>query len=125
MHELSVTQSIVDSVLGEMNARGLERVGAVHLKLGRMTTFVPDCVKFYYDALTADTALAGSELIIEEVNVTGCCNNCGAELEFEEPFFICPECGSVDIEVLTGREILINALEVPDEGDIRVGNKGR
>lgn len=125
MHELSVTQSIVDSVLEEMNDRGLERVSAVYLKLGRMTTFVPDCVKFYYDALTADTRLAGSELVIEEIDVTGRCNNCAAELEFDEPFFVCPECGSVDIEISTGREMLIDALEVPDEGDVRVGDKGR
>jgi hydrogenase nickel incorporation protein HypA/HybF len=125
VHELSVTQSIVDSVLEEMNARGLERIGAVHLKLGRMTTFVPDCVKFYYDALTADTPLAGSELVIEEIDVTGRCNNCGAGLEFDEPFFVCPECGSVDIEILSGREILIDALEVPDEREVGIGDKGR
>lgn len=125
MHELSVTQSIVDSVLEEMNDRGLERIGAVHLKLGRMTTFVPDCVKFYYDALTADTPLEGSDLVIEEIDVAGRCNNCGVGLEFDEPFFVCPECGSVDIEILSGREILIDALEVPDGGDVRVGDKGR
>jgi hydrogenase nickel incorporation protein HypA/HybF len=125
VHELSVTQSIVDSVLEEMSDRGLERIGAVHLKLGRMTTFVPDCVKFYYDALTADTPLAGSDLVIEEIDVTGRCNGCGAGLEFEEPFFVCPECGSVDIEILSGREILIDALEVPDEREVGIGDKGR
>jgi len=125
VHELSVTQRIVDSVLEEMDERGLERIGAVHLKLGRMTTFVPDCVKFYYEVLTADTPLAGSELVIEEINVTGRCNNCGAELEFDEPFFVCPECGSVDIEILSGREILIDALEVPDEREVGIGDKGR
>jgi hydrogenase nickel incorporation protein HypA/HybF len=125
VHELSVTQSIVESVLKEMDDRGLERIGAVHLKLGRMTTFVPDCVKFYYDALTADTPLAGSDLIIEEIDVTGRCNNCGAGLEFDEPFFVCPECGSVDIEILSGREILIDALEVPDEREVGIGDKGR
>lgn len=120
MHELAVTQGIVDSVLEEMDRRGLERVDAVHLKLGRMTTFVPDCIKFYYEALTVDTPLKGSDIIVEEISVTGRCENCGREIEFEEPFFICPECGSVDIDVMTGREILIDCLEVPDEGEVTV-----
>ena len=123
MHELPVTQSIVESVIEEMNRLGLERVGAVHLKLGRMTTFVPDCIKFYYEALTVGTRLEGSELVIEEINVAGRCNNCGRELTFDEPFFICPECGSVDVEITSGRELMIDSLDVPDEGEIRVGDK--
>jgi hydrogenase nickel incorporation protein HypA/HybF len=122
VHELAVTQSIVDSVTEEMDRRGLERVQAVHLKLGRMTTFVPDCIKFYYEALTVDTPLEGSDIIVDEIDVTGRCGNCGLEIEFEEPFFICPECGSVDIDVITGREILVDCLEVPDEGEVTVGD---
>jgi hydrogenase nickel incorporation protein HypA/HybF len=125
VHELPVTQSIVESVIEEMNSLRLERVGAVHLKLGRMTTFVPDCIKFYYEALIANTPLEGSRLIIEEIDVTGRCNSCCRQLAFDEPFFICPECGSVDIEIISGQELLIDTLEVPDEGEVRVGDKGR
>lgn len=125
MHELPVTQSIVESVIDEMNSLRLERVGAVYLKLGRMTTFVPDCIKFYYEALIANTPLEGSRLIIEEIDVTGRCNNCNRQLTFDEPFFICPVCGSVDIGIISGQELLIDTLEVPDEREARVGDKSR
>ena len=105
-----------------MERLGLARVVAVHLKLGRMTTFVPKSIAFYYEALIVDTPLAGSQIIIEEIDVTGRCNNCGHEIAFKEPIFICDDCGSVDIEILTGRELVIESLEIPDEGEDKIGD---
>lgn len=115
MHELDVTQSIVEALLDEMDRRNLKSIAVVNMRCGRLTTFVPDSIRFYYDSLTKGTPLEGSELDIEDVPVKGKCNNCGAPLELEEPIFICVECGSSDLQITSGRELEITSIKVEDE----------
>ena len=111
MHELNVTQSIVDAVLDEMTQRNLDSIAVVHMRCGRLTTFVPDSIRFYYDSLTKGTKLEGSKLDIENVPVEGKCNACGAQLELADPVFLCGKCGSPDLDVVSGRELEITSIE--------------
>ena len=119
MHELDVTQSIVDALLDEMKRRDLDSIAVVNMRCGRLTTFVPDSIRFYYDSLVKGTPLEGSELNIEDVPVKGKCNGCGAALELDEPIFLCTECGSPDLDITSGRELEITSIEVEDEIDAR------
>jgi len=115
MHELAVVQALVDEVLREVARLGVGgRVAAVHLKLGKLTTFVPAAVTFYFDALAAGTPLEGAGLVIEEVPVAGTCRACGAPITVEELPFICRFCGSPDLEITAGRELVVDALEIRD-----------
>lgn len=118
MHELPVTQSLVEQVRAEAERLGVAgRVAAVHLRLGALTTFVPAAMTFYFEALTKDTELEGVELSIEEVPVAGKCGRCGETLALEAPPFLCAVCGSPDLEIVSGRELVIESLEVRDEGE--------
>lgn len=118
MHELGVVQSLVEQLSAEVERLGVGgRVRKVHLKLGALTTFVPEAMTFYYDALTPGTPLEGSALAVEEVGVTGACRACGRPFALEAPPFVCPHCGAPDIDVQTGRELLINTIDVADEDE--------
>jgi hydrogenase nickel incorporation protein HypA/HybF len=117
VHELSVTQSLVEQVRAEAERLGVVgRVVAVHLKLGALTTFVPAAMTFYFEALTKDTELEGVELDIEEIPVAGKCGRCGATLALEAPPFLCAACGSPDLEIVSGRELMIDSFEVRENG---------
>jgi hydrogenase nickel incorporation protein HypA/HybF len=115
MHELGVTQSIVDALLEEMARRNLGSIAVVNMRCGRLTTFVPDSIRFYYDSLIGGTKLEGSELNIEDVPVKGTCNNCNTPLELDEPIFLCAKCGSPDLEITSGRELEITSIEIEDD----------
>ncbi len=91
------------------------RVTVVHLKLGALTTFVAEAMTFYFDALTKGTALESARLEVEEVPVLGRCRGCGEKLTFEVLPFVCAVCGSPELEITSGRELLIDSLEVRDE----------
>jgi hydrogenase nickel incorporation protein HypA/HybF len=114
MHELDVTQSIVDALLEEMARRGLDNIAVVNMRCGRLTTFVPDSIRFYYESLTKDTKLEGSVLNIEDVPVKGECNACGTPFALEEPVFLCVKCGSPDLNIISGRELEITSIGVED-----------
>ncbi|MEP9385453.1 hydrogenase maturation nickel metallochaperone HypA [Nocardioides sp. KR10-350] len=67
MHELSLTESLVDVVeerlAGDLAGR---TVVTVHLRVGREAGVMADAMAFCWDVVTAATPLAGSRLEIEE-----------------------------------------------------------
>ena len=109
MHELSITQSVVE--ICEQNAGG-RRVLAVTLELGALSGCVPDAVEFCFEACTRGTLLEGAKLIIERVEPKGACRNCKAEFPVSAYYDSCPSCGGFTVELLRGEELRVKELEV-------------
>ncbi|MBR7827047.1 hydrogenase maturation nickel metallochaperone HypA [Actinospica sp. MGRD01-02] len=108
MHELAITQSIVDAITDRV---GDERVSVVHLEIGALAGIVPDSVCFCFDLVSEGTGLAGAELEISRPQGRSRCRECGSEFEHEDPIAAC-RCGGVDLDVLSGRELRIVSVEV-------------
>ena len=64
MHELGITQDLVDLVAERTVGR---RVVAVNVRVGDAAGIVPDAMAFAFDVVTYQTALEGARLVIEEV----------------------------------------------------------
>ena len=64
--------------------------------------------------MTENTPLHGAELEFNVVPTVVRCNGCGAEFEFAELIFICPECGGGDTGIISGRELFVESIEVAD-----------
>ena len=112
MHELSIADAMV--AVAERQAAG-RRVFAVDVTVGALRQVVPAALEFAFEVVTQDTALEGAELRIETVPATGRCADCGATTEFERFPFACAACGSVDVELSGGEELLVESIEVDDE----------
>jgi hydrogenase nickel incorporation protein HypA/HybF len=113
MHEASIALSIINAVeqqLAEGKIAG--RVETVSIRVGRLTAVVPDNLKFLFGVLSEDTPLAGSSLDITMVPVRGRCRTCGISAELEKLCFLCSGCGSPDLELTSGRELELTAVEV-------------
>ncbi|MEP7121196.1 MAG: hydrogenase maturation nickel metallochaperone HypA [Byssovorax sp.] len=108
MHELSITQSIVETVCER--AAGA-RVLRIVLVIGKLSLVLPDAVRFCFDVCVEDTPLAGAELQIVEPPGVARCRACGAEFEIERPFARCG-CGGTDLDWLSGEELLIREMEI-------------
>ena len=108
MHELSITQSLIEAVLDRTGDR---TVTAVNLKVGPLSGVLPDAMRFCFDVASAGTPLAGARLMIDEPRGRARCRNCGEEFELADLILLCP-CGSADVEVLSGRELMLMSVEV-------------
>lgn len=108
MHELSITQSIVDSVTARVDG---ERVHRVTLVIGRLSGVVADSVRFCFEVCTQGTALEGAELEIIEVPGRALCRTCHDEMELPDLIPLCP-CGSAEVDIVGGRELTIKQVEV-------------
>ena len=108
MHELSITQSVVDAVLEKTGDRS---VTMVRVKVGRLAGVVPDAMMFCFDLVTAGTTLEGARLEIEQPPGRAHCRTCGDDFGLTSLILLCP-CGSAEVEVITGRELQVSSVEV-------------
>ena len=114
MHELSLCKSIVDTVLEQMKKHDLPRGSLLSTKInvGAMRQIVSEQMQFAYGVLTKNTIAAGSELDITVLPVIIKCNACGWKGQTDTIMAYCPECFSVDVIMLQGKELTLEKLEV-------------
>ena len=113
MHEISVAASLIEIVLDTAKSNNAGKVTKVFVKIGRLAGIEKDALFFAYDAIKDEYELIkDSEMIIDDVLITGKCNKCGKTDTYDEMFFACSSCGSFEVELLTGEEMSITEIEV-------------
>ena len=116
MHEMGIALQIVEIATASLPADlGAARVAAVNLKIGKLAAVVPESLRFCFDVAVKDTPLAGARLVIEELAVVARCKECNAQWTIDEPVFTCKTCQSGSLEILSGRELDIESIEVVEE----------
>jgi len=118
VHELSIAEAIV--AIASRHAQG-RRVYRVELKVGHLRQVVPSALAFAFELLTDGTALAGAELVIEDVPARGHCRACGAETTMRDFPLRCAACGGVDVAVVAGEELEVDALELEERAEMTIG----
>ena len=111
MHELALTQAIVEAVLQRAEEAGGRRVARVVVQIGRLTAVLPAAVHFCFELCAEDTLLAGAALVIEQPPGTARCRSCGAQVAIEDLLSLC-SCGSSDLAWLSGHELQIREMEM-------------
>ena len=111
MHELSVTQGLLEIVLDEASKHSISKVRLVKLRIGELSGIEPSSLTFCFELLTKDTLAEGADLEIEVVPIKRKCPNCLKVFETDHFSFVCPACSSVNTELITGRELYVEHIE--------------
>jgi hydrogenase nickel incorporation protein HypA/HybF len=112
MHELAITQSMLDLVLEQAEKAEAKRVGKINLVLGEMTGVVGQCVQFYFDFLSKGTPAEKATLNFKVVPTTAKCLGCGKTFRLGEFDWTCPHCKGNNIEIVGGKELFVESIEV-------------
>ncbi len=107
MHELAIAEGVVSTVLERTGGR----VSVVGLRVGRLSGVVPEALMFCFELAAAGTALEGATLEIEEQAGRAHCRDCDSDFSMLDAFLLC-DCGSADVELLSGRELQVTSVEV-------------
>ncbi len=108
MHELSITQSVVDAVRERLPDTP---IASIQLEIGKLSGIVADSVRFCFELVVDGTPLEGARLDIDEPGGRAHCACCDTEFELEDSILLCP-CGSADVAVLAGQQLRITSVEV-------------
>ncbi len=114
MHEWSICEHMVAIAQEELKklSRPGTRLLCMRVKIGDLHAIVDENLQMAYQVLTEHTPLAGSSLELIHIPIEARCRTCGRTCGIENNFFICAHCGSTDLEVISGRELFIENLEV-------------
>ena len=115
MHELSIAESILDIVAGAVESRG--RVTAVSVTLGPLSGVSPDALRFCFTEVAAEKGFDSPALVIHEPPAQMRCRDCGHLYESKDIFEGCPQCESLNRELLSGHEFFVESVELEEEED--------
>ncbi|HYP26801.1 MAG TPA: hydrogenase maturation nickel metallochaperone HypA [Blastocatellia bacterium] len=116
MHEMALAEGILAVVL---DAAEGQKVRRVCLRVGRLQMVVPDSLQFSFQLISEGTPAAEAAVEMQEVPVRLLCKGCGKETEADRPPFNCSLCGAFDVEVASGDEMIVDAVELENGVTIR------
>lgn len=123
MHEMGIAMQILEIAIASIPADMRNaRVEKVNLRVGKLAAVVPESLRFCFEIAAKDTPLSDAVLDIEEVPVVAVCRDCHTEWTITGPVFTCKKCKSGAIEIVSGRELDIESIEIADE-DAKVADK--
>lgn len=112
MHEMSLSQGVLDVIESAARRDGFARVLTVWLEIGRLATVEPDALRFCFDVVTRGSCAEGARLEIVTTPGRAWCLMCSDSVVMDEPLGACPNCGSHQMQVTAGSDMRIKELEV-------------
>jgi hydrogenase nickel incorporation protein HypA/HybF len=115
MHELQVTERILEVALEHASRHEVSRIVAVHLRVGELSDLEDEWLQHYFDYLSRGTLAENAQLKIERSPIVLDCEacDCSFEVDRERVWDVaCPECGESRCRLVSGREYVVKNMEV-------------
>ncbi len=89
-----------------------KRITRLHLQIGELAGVVPDAMAFAFDVASAGTIAEGAAFEWDSVKVRCRCANGCPDFEPDSMIFTCPQCGTISMDLLAGRELHLVDIEI-------------
>ena len=99
----------VEAIRSEHGAAG---IASVQLQVGTLSGVDPYALELAFTVAVEGTRYAHTQWNIESIQANVDCRSCGKTTTPDGPFPICMNCDSTDIDIVTGRELMIDTIEV-------------
>lgn len=111
MHELAIADAVLTLALEQSVARRVRRIG---MRIGHLRQVVPSSLRFGFELVSRGTRAEGAALEIEHIPVMVWCDRCVAESGASSLPLMCAQCGTLDVAVKLGDEMLVDWIEMED-----------
>ncbi len=115
MHELPVTEKILEVALKHAQGQDVNRIVRIHLRVGELSDLEPEWIQRYFDYLSKGTLAEGARLEIETSPIVLRCKACQRSFEIKKDGLEgvrCPDCGESGCGLVSGREYYLKNMEV-------------
>lgn len=116
MHELSLTESILEIIEDYAHDHGFKRVNSLKLSFGRLSCIDPKALEFAFQVQSRGTSADGARLEFDVQPAVIYCFSCEKDHEVDTFTATCPHCGKNDVLLTAGTEELkLVELNVDEE----------
>ena len=112
MHELSLASAIAATALEVLEREGARRLVSVRVRLGVLSCARREALESVFPLVTRDGPLAGARLEVVPDPLVIRCETCGGRTVTPRPDLRCGVCGGGAVRVLSGRDLVIDSVEV-------------
>ena len=110
MHELGICDALLRMVRGIARDEELETIRRITVEVGSLSGVVPAYMSDCWEAVTDGTELEAVEFVVEELEGTARCMDCGEEFPADVNRLRCPKCSSEKLTPLTGRDLTLKEI---------------
>ena len=114
MHEIGVVRSMVKTVTAFAEANQVTDIAEIVVDVGELSLVIPKYIEDIYPHVVEDTFLKNTKLILNIVPGMAECDECDEIFNVVENEGYCPNCGSFEKTVLTGKDFNIKEIHVPE-----------
>jgi len=112
MHELSVTECILEIALRHGRENHAKKITDIYLVIGDLSAIIDESVEFYWGIISDNTIARDARLHFKHIHAKFKCNNCNVEYHPAESQIFCPKCNSTNVQVIAGDEFFLEAIEI-------------
>jgi len=112
MHEMAITRDMLDLVLDTASKSGAKRVTRITLVIGEFSGVVDHAIEANFEWMRRETLAEDAFLEIRSVPKRARCRDCGSEYAPDDFWWTCPVCQANSFEVIAGREMSVESIEV-------------
>ncbi len=112
MHELSIVESLLTVALENGERAQATKILKIYVVVGALSGVVDDSVNFYFSFLSEKTIAAGASIIFMHAPARLRCRRCNTIFSPEKLDFHCPDCKDQQVDIIGGRELYVDRLEV-------------
>jgi hydrogenase nickel incorporation protein HypA/HybF len=116
MHERSLMKALLRRVENVAAEHPGSRVLSIRVRVGEFSGVDPELFASAYDDLITDSPIHGAALELDRVPLEALCEQCGSDFRIERFNFRCENCGSVNIAVRGGEEMLLDSVTMEETG---------
>jgi hydrogenase nickel incorporation protein HypA/HybF len=113
MHEFALAQDIVETITAKVT-EDLEKVSTIFLDVGSFSGVVPESLDFGLKVILAEKNNPDVDIKISKIPALARCE-CGNEYTLTEIFDTCSVCHSINRELTSGMDVIINSVELSEE----------
>lgn len=112
MHEQSIVASLLSIAVENAKNDNVKKIITIRLTVGELTGVEKDAVTFYFGFLSKGTIAEGARLDFTFTKARLRCRDCDVIFSRDEMNFDCPRCRKKAVEIVGGRELYIDSMEV-------------
>ncbi len=112
MHEMALSESVLQILEHSARVQGFRRVRTVWLEVGDLAGVDREAMKFSFDVVVRGSVADDAKLEFVASPGKAWCMACADNVEISTRGDACPVCGSYQLQVVGGDELRVKELEV-------------
>ena len=115
MHEIGIVRSMCKTIQDYAGENQIDKIAEIVVEVGELSLVIPKYVEELFPVVAGNIPLfEGTKLILETVPGLAECDDCDEIFNVIENDGYCPNCGSFNKTVLSGRDFSIKEIHVPE-----------